>query len=96
VGASALRWSIVGFVVVNGLAVMGFALTRDRGLVNRWTGRVLAANLVLAGTGIGIPLLTSITRLAVAAVMPGAAQALPTIEGSDRAVLRRPVELTKD
>ena len=44
--------------------------TRDRGIVNRWTSRVLAVNLVLAGTGIGVPVLALGSRLAVRLVAP--------------------------
>jgi ABC-type molybdate transport system permease subunit len=74
IGAAAFRWSAMAFLVVNGVAIATLILTRDRALVNRWTGRVLAANLVLAGTGLGIPLVTAVTRLAVAAVLPGGVQ----------------------
>jgi hypothetical protein len=56
-------------------AVILFA-TRDRGIVNRWTSRVLAANLILAGTGIGVPVLALGSRLVVRAVVP----MLPTID----------------
>ena len=52
-----------------GFAVVLLA-TRDRGIVNRWTARVLAANLVLAGTGIGVPVLALGSRLVVRAVAP--------------------------
>jgi hypothetical protein len=44
--------------------------TRDRGIVSRWTSRVLAVNLVLAGTGIGVPVLALSSRLAVRVVAP--------------------------
>ncbi len=44
--------------------------TRDRGIVNRWTSRVLAANLMLAGTGVGVPVLALGSRLAVRIVAP--------------------------
>jgi hypothetical protein len=43
---------------------------RDREIVNRWTSRVLAANLVLAGTGVGVPVLALSSRLAVKALAP--------------------------
>jgi hypothetical protein len=43
---------------------------RDRGIVNRWTSRVLAANLILAGTGIGVPMLALGSRLAVRVIAP--------------------------
>lgn len=81
VGAAAFRWSLTAFVIVNGMAAAAVILTRDRALVNRWTGRVLAVNLVLAGTGLGIPVLTSATRLMLAAVLPGAAaQMAPVLQ----------------
>ncbi|MBL8981649.1 MAG: hypothetical protein JNL26_05665 [Gemmatimonadetes bacterium] len=84
IGATAFRWSLTAFVVINGVAIATLILTRDRALVNRWTGRVLAANLVLAGTGLGIPLVTSLTRLAVAAVLPGGVQqAIPELRLDD-------------
>ena len=56
-------------VVDLGYALVLFA-TRDRGIVNRWTSRVLAVNLVLAGTGIGVPMLALGSRVAVRALMP--------------------------
>jgi len=56
-------------------AVILFA-TRDRAIVNRWTSRILAANLILAGTGIGVPVLALSARVVVSAVIP----MLPTLE----------------
>lgn len=44
--------------------------TRDRGIVNRWTSRVLAANLMLVGTGIGVPVLALGSRVVVQMVAP--------------------------
>src|SRR5688572_17881939 len=62
--------SLVLVLVVDlGYALVLFA-TRDRWIVNRWTSRVLAVNLVLAGTGIGVPMLALGSRLAVRALMP--------------------------
>ena len=43
---------------------------RDREIVNRWTSRVLALNLVLAGTGVGVPMLAFGSRVAVRAIAP--------------------------
>ena len=59
----------LGLVIDLGYALVLFA-TRDRGIVNRWTSRVLAVNLVLAGTGIGVPVLALGSRLAIRALMP--------------------------
>ncbi len=91
-GATAFRWSVLAFVVINGLAIATVVVTRDRTLVNRWTGRLLGANLLLVATGIGIPLMATVTRLAVAVVMPASSGALPQIvpdEGAQPVILRR-------
>ena len=45
-------------------------LAIDGAFVNRWTSRVLAVNLVLAGTGIGVPVLALGTRLGVRVIAP--------------------------
>ena len=87
VGTLAFTLSASAFVVVNVSALAGVLVTRDRALVNRWTGRVLAANLFLAGTGLGIPLLTAMSRLAVSAVLPGVQRLAPAVR-SDREVDR--------
>lgn len=70
VGTSAFRYSAFAFVLINGAAIAAVFVTRDRTLVNRWTGRLLAANLALAGTGLGVPLVTTVTRLGIIAVSP--------------------------
>lgn len=70
VGTSAFQYSAFAFVLINGAAVAAVFITRDRTLVNRWTGRLLAANLALAGTGLGVPLVTTVTRLGIMAVSP--------------------------
>jgi hypothetical protein len=57
-------------LAVDGAFALVLFATRDRTIVNRWTSRVLAANLVLAGTGVGVPVLALGSRLAVRAVMP--------------------------
>lgn len=69
-GSRAFAYSLGAFVFLNGAAIAVVVVTRDRSLVSRWTGRILAANLVLAGTGLGIPLLTTVARLGILAVSP--------------------------
>jgi hypothetical protein len=88
VGTTAFRWSALAFLVVNGVAITAVILTRDRALVNRWTGRLIGVNLALAGTGLGIPLLTTVTRVAVAAVVPSARQATPEREAKESRVVK--------
>ncbi len=82
VGSGAFTYSAALFVLVNGAAAVAVVTTRDRTLVNRWTGRLLAANLVLVGTGIGIPLLTAVTRLGILAVTPSQRVIVPMSEAA--------------
>jgi len=67
-GATLFRWSAIAFLVVNGLAAAVFFVTRDRGLVNRWTSRLVATNLLLLGVGVGVPAVAFCLRTVVNAV----------------------------
>jgi hypothetical protein len=68
VGTTAFAWSLGAFVAINGVAAALFVLKRDRAVVNKWTGRVLAVDLLLVGTGIGVPVVASLTSAAVSAL----------------------------
>ena len=57
-------------LAIDGAFAIVLLVTRDRAIVNRWTSRVLAANLVLAGTGVGVPVLALSSRVAVRAIAP--------------------------
>jgi hypothetical protein len=67
-GSTAFRWSAIAFLVVNTIGGLGIWFTRDRRLVNRWTSPLLAVNLLLLGTGVGIPALSFSMRAVVNAV----------------------------
>jgi len=69
-GALAFTVSAWAFIALNGFALVMVAWKRDRGLVNRWTSGFLAVNLVLLGTGLGVPLLTFTARTALVTVAP--------------------------
>jgi hypothetical protein len=62
--------SLFLMLAIDGAFAVVLLATRDRGIVNRWTSRVLAVNLVLAGTGIGVPVVALGSRLAVGMVAP--------------------------
>ena len=74
VGATAFTLSAIAFVTLNVIAIAGVFLTRDRGLVNRWTPHFLAANLFLLGTGLGVPLAALAARSVISAVTPSFAK----------------------
>jgi hypothetical protein len=67
--------AVVLLLVVNGGAALAVLTTKSRDLVNRWTGRYVAANVAILGLGMGIPLVAQVMRLVVNAVAasPGAA-----------------------
>jgi hypothetical protein len=70
VGSTAFTLSAVAFVALNGIAIAAVLLTRDRGLVNRWTPHFLAANILLLGTGLGVPLAALAARTVITVVTP--------------------------
>ena len=70
VAIRAFGLSLFLLLAIDGAFALVLFATRDRAIVNRWTSRVLAANLVLAGTGIGVPVLALGSRLAIRAVAP--------------------------
>ncbi|MFN8570531.1 MAG: hypothetical protein U0132_00665 [Gemmatimonadaceae bacterium] len=70
IGARAFGVSATLFVLMNGAAIVVLAIKRDYGLVNRWTSRLLGANLLLLATGLGIPLATTLARNAIQVLAP--------------------------
>ncbi len=70
VASSVFWWCAATVVLIDVLAVGAVLATRSRALVDRWTGRVLAANLLLAGAGLGVPAVAYSARLVVNAVSP--------------------------
>jgi len=71
VGSWAWQTSVVLLIVVNVLAVAVVSVTRDRGIVNRWTSTWLGINVGLIALGAGVPVVTGLLQLAV--------KALPTL-----------------
>ena len=70
VGATAFTLSAIAFVAINAIAITTVFLSRDRGIVNRFTPHFLAANLLLLGTGLGVPLAALAARSVISAVTP--------------------------
>lgn len=64
-------WTCISLlVVVDAIAVAVVIQTRSRELVNRWTGRLVAANALLLGVGVGVPMTAYLARSVVIAVGP--------------------------
>jgi len=56
--------------VIDLLAIATVAQTRSRELVNRWTGRIVAANLLLLGAGLGVPAASFVAKSVVVTLAP--------------------------
>ena len=56
--------------VVDIAAIAAVAYTRSRELVNRWTGRILAANMMLLGAGLGVPAASLVAKSVVVTLAP--------------------------
>ncbi len=67
--SSKVFWfAAICFVLLNGAALGAFLLTRSRRLVDEWTPRLLAADALLLGAGLGVPLVSGLARLGIQAV----------------------------
>lgn len=67
--SSRVFWfAALAFVLLNGAAIAAFTLTRSRRLVNEWTGKLVAADAVLIGAGLGVPLLSGLAKIGVHAL----------------------------
>ena len=67
-GSRVFWFAAIAFVAVNGAAIAVFAITRNRRLVNEWTGKLVALDAVLLGAGLGVPLLSSLAKIGVGAI----------------------------
>ncbi len=76
-------------VLIDITALAAVAVARDRRLVNRWTGRILGANLVLLGAGLGIPLVAFTTRTVVSVVRPLIPTSVQSPRVDDRSAVRK-------
>ena len=81
--SSKVFWfAAICFLLLNGAALVAFFLTRSRRLVNEWTPRLLAADAVLLGAGLGVPLVSGLATLGI--------QALSSLLGSGPATAPPP------
>ncbi len=69
-GSTAFTFSAWAFVILNAAGVAVVAWKRDRAMVNRWTSRFLAANLLLLGSGLGVPVAAMAVRSAIVTLSP--------------------------
>ncbi len=90
-GSMVFAWSLGIFLVVNGVAAVAFFVLRDRAQVNRWTSRILAVDLLLVGSGVGVPIVTTMARLTVTAVSSAFAGSGMTVARADASLEMEPL-----
>lgn len=67
--SSTVFWlALTALVVLNGMALAAFLATRSRRLVDQWTPRLVAADALLLGAGLGVPLVSGLAKLGIHAV----------------------------
>lgn len=84
VGSRVFGISVALLLALNGFGIAMVIFRQDRAMVNRWTPRFLAANLVLLGPGVGAPLATSLAQVAVRSVAPMFRHSVPTVIETER------------
>ncbi|HUG27801.1 MAG TPA: hypothetical protein VMK53_05825 [Gemmatimonadales bacterium] len=70
--------SLWAFVLVNATAVGVLLATRSRAVVQRFTSPWLAANILLLGTGVGVPMVAGVCKSVVEVVGTTVVQQAPT------------------
>ncbi|MFN2316163.1 MAG: hypothetical protein ABR551_04720 [Gemmatimonadales bacterium] len=70
--------SLWAFVLVNVAAVGVILATRSRAVVQRFTSPWLAANIILLGTGVGVPLVAGVCKSVVEVVGTAVVSQAPT------------------
>lgn len=76
-------WTCLSVLVVIDAVAVGVVIqTRSRELVNRWTGRLVAANALLLGAGVGVPVTAYVAREVVIAVAPSVQPTLMQVRES--------------
>ena len=68
VSSTVFWWCAIAFLVVNGAALAAFLLTRSRRLVDQWTPRLVTADALLLGAGLGVPLMSGLAKLGIQAI----------------------------
>jgi hypothetical protein len=61
---------LAALAVIDLVAIATVAQTRSRELVNRWTGRIVGANLMLLGAGLGVPAASFVAKSVVVTLAP--------------------------
>ena len=68
VSSKVFWFAVTCFILLNGAAVAAFLLTRSRRLVDQWTPKLVTADALLLGVGLGVPLVGGLARMGIQAI----------------------------
>lgn len=91
IGSEVFWGSVVALVLVDVAAMAVVMQTRSRAIVNRWTGRVLAVNLLLLGAGLGVPAAAFTLKLAANALLPSVSASVAASTTESKVAVPEPV-----
>lgn len=89
---SEVFWGCAAALVLVDVAAMAVVMqTRSRAIVNRWTGRILAVNLLLLGAGLGVPAAAFTLKLAASALLPSVSASIAAASTTEsKSAVREP------
>jgi len=78
-GSTVFRFAAICFIALNATAAVAVVMTRSRRIVDFWIPKLLVADGILIGTGLGVPLVAGLAKFGVKALsaMTGGGAALP-------------------
>jgi hypothetical protein len=79
-GSTVFRFAAICFVAINGAAAVTVVMTRSRRIVDTWIPRLLVADAVLLGAGLGVPLVAGLAKYGVKAIAALGLGGAPTLE----------------
>jgi hypothetical protein len=79
-GSTVFRFAAICFIAINGAAAVAVVMTRSRRIVDAWIPRLLVADAVLLGAGLGVPLAAGLAKYGVKAIAALGGGGAPTLE----------------
>jgi hypothetical protein len=79
-GSTVFRFAAICFLAINGAAAVAVVMTRSRRIVDSWIPRVLVADAILLGAGLGVPLVAGLAKYGVKAIAAMTVGGAPTLD----------------
>jgi hypothetical protein len=79
-GSTVFRLAAICFIAINGAAAVTVVMTRSRRIVDTWIPRLLVADAILLGAGLGVPLAAGLAKYGVKAIAALGGGGAPSLE----------------